>query len=261
VEEVFMSENRRALSDRGSVELILVRHGESLGNVAASQAGLSGAEVIDVPDRDADVDLSVTGYEQAAALGRSFAGLQASQRPDVIWCSPYVRARRTAEIVTTSAGWKVPIRVDERLRDRELGILDMLTATGVEARFPEEARRRRWLGKFYYRPPGGESWSDVALRLRTVLAELDYAAGGRRILVVSHDAVILLFRYLLEGLSEQRLLDIAATSTILNASITRYARPEERGPWTLESFNTAGHLVEQGVAVTEHGSDTNVHPR
>lgn len=261
VEGVFVSDIRRAPSGHGSVELMLVRHGESLGNVAASKAGLSGAEVIDVPDRDPDVDLSVTGYEQAAALGRSLARLQASQRPDVIWCSPYVRARRTAEIIVTTAGWKVPIRVDERLRDRELGVLDMLTATGVEVRFPEEARRRRWLGKFYYRPPGGESWADVALRLRTVLSELGDASGGRRILVVSHDAVILLFRYLMEGLSEQRLLDIAATSTILNASITRYTRVEEHGPWTLESFNTAGHLVEQGVAVTEHGSDADIHPR
>ncbi len=32
-----------------------------------------------------------------------------------------------------------PIRVDERLRDRELGVLDLLTMQGVKARFPQEA--------------------------------------------------------------------------------------------------------------------------
>jgi broad specificity phosphatase PhoE len=42
----------------------------------------------------------------------------------------------------------LPIRVDERLRDRELGVLDLLTMQGVKARFPQEAERRRWLGKF-----------------------------------------------------------------------------------------------------------------
>ncbi|MEZ2389548.1 histidine phosphatase family protein [bacterium RCC_150] len=240
---------------------MLVRHGESQGNVAASNAALSGAEVIDVPARDADVDLSKIGYEQASALGRSLAGLPASRRPDAVWCSPYARARRTAEIAVAAAGWDVPILMDERLRDRELGILDMLTATGVELRFPEEARRRRWLGKFYYRPPGGESWADVVLRLRTILPGLDQPTGPKRLLLVSHDAVIMLFRYLLDGLSEQQLLELAAGTTILNASLTRYVRPEGVGLWALESFNVAEHLMEQGVTLTEHGSDADVRPR
>jgi broad specificity phosphatase PhoE len=255
-----VSESMRALSGHGAVELILVRHGESLGNVAASKAGLSGAEVIEVPARDADVDLSPLGYEQATALGSSFSRLPPSQCPDVVLCSPYARARRTAEMVVGAAGWKVSLLVDERLRDRELGVLDMLTARGVELRLPDEARRRRWLGKFYYRPPGGESWTDVALRLRSFLSDLEQISGRERVLVVGHDAVILLFRYLLEGLSEQELLDIAGTNTILNASVTRYIRAEGHGPWTLQSFNIADHLLEQGVTLTEHGSDADVRP-
>jgi broad specificity phosphatase PhoE len=240
---------------------MLVRHGESLGNVAASAAALSGAEVIDVPARDADIDLSRIGHEQATALGNSFAGLAPSERPDIVWCSPYARARRTAELVVAAAGWTVPVVVDERLRDRELGVLDMLTTRGVELRLPEEARRRRWLGKFYYRPPGGESWTDVALRLRSFLTDLNQLSGRERVLVVAHDAVILLFRYLLEGLSEEELLNLAATTTVLNASVTRYVRAEGEGAWALDGFNLAEHLMEQGVTLTEHGSDADVHPR
>ena len=75
-------------------------------------------------------------------------------------------------------------RLDERLRDRELGILDRLTSAGVEARFLEEGERRRWLGKFYYRPPGGESWADVVLRLRSLLADLDREHPGQEVLLV-----------------------------------------------------------------------------
>lgn len=256
-----MSDDRYEPSLQGPVELVLARHGESLGNMAATSAQLSGAEVIDVPARDADVDLSPVGYEQANALGGAFAGVPAGQRPDVIWSSPYVRARRTAEVAAAAAGWAAPILLDERLRDRELGILDTLTAAGVEARLPGEAARRRWLGKFYYRPPGGESWADVVLRLRSVLSDLERQPGAGRILLVSHDAVILLFRYILEGLSDRQLLDVAATSTVLNASLTRYRRHGGHGPWTLESFNDADHLAAQGVAVTEHGGDPDVHPR
>ena len=59
----------------GAAELWLVRHGESIGNVAASQAGATGADVIQVGLRDADVTLTPTGQAQAAALGDWLAGL------------------------------------------------------------------------------------------------------------------------------------------------------------------------------------------
>lgn len=251
----------QAVREPGAVELILIRHGESQGNVAATDAQLAGVEVITVPARDADVTLSHAGQDQALALGRALAGIPADLVPDAVVSSPYVRARQTAEIAVESAGWRVAVRTDERLRDRELGILDMLTWHGVERRLPDEAERRRWLGKFYYRPPGGESWADVALRLRSVLGELNSLGMGHRVMLVCHDAVILLMRYILEGMTEQEVLDLAAGTSVLNASMTRYVRPEGQGPWTLESFNVADHLTEQGVQVTEHAGDASVHPR
>ncbi|MET1021371.1 MAG: histidine phosphatase family protein [Arthrobacter sp.] len=244
----------------GMTELMLVRHGESQGNVAATLAHESGAHVINVPARDADVELSETGREQARALGRLLAGFPEDRRA-AVWSSPYLRARQTAELAVHTGGWQAQVLLDERLRDRELGILDMLTSAGIEERLPHEAERRRWLGKFYYRPPGGESWADVVLRLRSLLADLDRWHAGQRVLLVSHDAVILLFRYILEGLTERELLDVAATSSILNASLTRFVRPGGTGPWQLESFNMADHLLAEGVPVTEHAGDANVHPR
>ena len=241
----------------GAIELVLVRHGESAGNVAATNAQRSGAEVIDIGVPDAEVPLSKAGRAQGRALGVWFAGLPEDERPEAVWCSPYLRARQTAELTRLQG-----TRFDERLRDRELGILDLLTSAGVRARFPEEARRRTWLGKFSYRPPGGESWADVALRLRSVLRDLDDEDQGKRVAVVCHDAVILLIRYVCEQLSETELLDIAATTSVRNASITRLMRPEGRGRWTLESFNTIDHLESGGAPVTEHAGDENhVHPR
>lgn len=251
----------QAVQEAGAVELLLIRHGESEGNVAATEARLAGAEVIDVPARDADVNLSGTGQEQAKALGAALARVGEEFRPDAVVSSPYARARQTAEIAVETAGWPLQVRTDERLRDRELGILDRLTRLGVETRYPEEAERRSWQGKLYYRPPGGESWADVALRLRSVLDELNNLGSGHRVMLVCHDAVIMLFRYVLEGMSEQELLDLAASEAVLNASITKYVRPSGVGPWTLESFNVADHLAEQGVEVTEHAGDASVHPR
>ncbi|MGJ3192741.1 histidine phosphatase family protein [Paenarthrobacter sp. FR1] len=250
-----------AVQEAGAVELLLIRHGESEGNLAATEARLAGAEIIDVPARDPDVNLSGTGQEQAKALGTALARIAAESRPDAVVSSPYARARQTAEIAVEAAGWPVKVLTDERLRDRELGILDRLTRLGVETRYPDEAERRLWLGKLYYRPPGGESWADVALRLRSILDELNTLGTGHRVMLVCHDAVILLVRYVLEGMSEEEILDLAATTSVLNASITRYVRPKGAGPWTLESFNVADHLTEQGVTVTEHAGDASVHPQ
>ena len=250
-----------AVQEAGAVELLLIRHGESEGNVAATDARMAGAEVIAVPARDADVNLSGTGQDQAKALGAALARIAEEFRPDAVVSSPYARASQTAEIAVEAAGWPVKVQLDERLRDRELGILDRLTRLGVEKRYPEEAERREWLGKMYYRPPGGESWADVALRLRSVLDELNGLGTGHRVMLVCHDALIMLFRYVLEGMTERELLDLAAGTSVLNASITRFVRPAGEGPWTLESFNVADHLTEHGVTITEHAGDASVHPK
>lgn len=248
----------------GPTALILVRHGESMGNRAASDAETAGAEVIEVDMRDADVPLSPTGVEQAEALGARLAQLTADERPDAVWASPYRRALETARIAVEGAGLDLRVRSDERLRDRELGVLDLLTTKGVLARFPEEAARRRWLGKFYHRPPGGESWADVAARLRGFLADLDRHAGTQRILVVSHDAVVVLARYICEQLTEDELLQQTANSTVLNASYTELTRTTDDGggpEWAATVFNDVTHLESLGVDVTRHSGDPHVEPR
>ncbi len=235
-------------------ELILVRHGESLGNAAAAAADAQGAEIITIDHRDADVALSEVGARQAAALGAGFATLFADGTPTVVWSSPYLRARQTTSLALDSAGLSEAVRIDERVRDRELGVLDLLTTRGVAARFPYEAERRRWLGKFYHRPPGGESWVDVALRVRSFLRDLDDLPDGTRALVVCHDALVLLFRFVCEQLSEEQVLQISAATPVRNVSITQLVR-DRSGAWQLTRFNDVSHLEEQAVPVTEHGGE------
>lgn len=238
----------------GATELILVRHGESLGNVAAAEARESGAEVIDVPARDADVELSPTGVDQAQALGRWLAELPEADRPDAVWSSPFRRAHDTALTALDVAGLDLPVRLDERLRDRDLGITDTLTTAGIRKRYPEEAERREWHGKFYYRPSGGESWADIALRIRSLLADLERQRRHRRVLITCHDAVLLVFRYVCEELDEAGVLEISRTQTVRNAAVTRLVREEDADTWTLAEFNSADHLRERGVPVTAQSS-------
>jgi broad specificity phosphatase PhoE len=198
--------------------LIMVRHGESTGNVARAAAMDAGLEEMDIPQRDADVPLSENGRAQAVALGHWLAGLPPEERPTLVLSSPYVRALETARISLAAIG-SPPVRADERLRDRELGALYRLTPKGVTARFPEEAELQRRTGKFYYRPPGGESWTDVALRLRVLLGDLGRDHPGERVLVFTHDVIIVLARYILENLGEADIMEIEKTP-VANCSVT-----------------------------------------
>jgi broad specificity phosphatase PhoE len=230
--------------------LWLVRHAESEGNVADVSANRDGAERLDLPARDPDVRLSATGCEQADALGRSWQDLARDRRPDVVLSSPYERAYRTAQRAVAAAGWHdLEIRRDERLRARDLGMLDGFTRSGIERRFPDEAERRAWLGKFYYRPPGGESWADVAARVRAVLETVGLQHAGRRVVVVSHQAVLMLFRYVVENLDEEAVLALDASQRLANTGVVRYRF--DGATAVLEAADDIGHLHGLDVAVTE----------
>jgi probable phosphoglycerate mutase len=230
--------------------LVLVRHGESVGNVANAAAYASRADRLDLSVNDPSVELSDLGVTQATALGERLRELPAAQRPTVAVVSSYVRAQQTADHVLATAGLDGITRLaDERLRDREQGILDRLTGRGVRAHYPEEADRRDYLGKFWYRPPGGESWADVAQRIRDVVRDLRTDYAGERVLVITHDVPIVLARYVLEGLTTDEA--VALSRTIVNCGMTTYCRDGDA--MRLVTFNDATPVASDDEAtVTAH---------
>ncbi|MCW2579821.1 MAG: Broad specificity phosphatase PhoE [Blastococcus sp.] len=232
----------------GPSAIWLVRHGESVGNVADARARENGSGRLELDVRDPDVRLSDTGRGQARALGRYLASLPADERPTAVLSSPFTRALTTAELAV--GGLDLRIRTDERLRERDFGAFDGMTGPGIREQFPDEARRRDLLGKFYYRPPGGESWADVALRIRSLLATESLRHDGERVLVVAHQAVLMVFRYVLEELSEQELLAADKEEQVANASVTRYETGAD-GELELVAFNAVEHLTDAAEDVTE----------
>lgn len=227
----------------------MVRHGESAGNVARDLADAVGAAMIDIEHRDMDVPLSELGERQARSLGHWFRAMPEGERPEVVLASPYVRAVRTAELI----GGAERVIVDERLREREFGILDRLTNFGIRERFPEQAEHRRILGKFYHRPPGGESWCDVILRLRSALDTISLHHADRRVLIVGHQVVVLCLRYILEDLSEAEILAIDKASDVANCGVTEYGFepdcPDDCRP-VMRRYNFTAPLDVEGTPVT-----------
>ena len=243
------------MQQRWPDRLYIVRHGESAGNVARDAAQAARAARIDLAERDVDVPLSGLGQQQADALGRWFAAMNEDARPDVLLVSPYLRARQTAERVAGAGGLAgdAGLVADERLREKEFGVLDRLTRYGIEQSYPEQAEFRRLIGKFYHRPPGGESWADVILRLRSALDTISLHHGGRRVLIVGHQVVVLCMRYLLEGLDEQGILAIDREGDVANCGVTEYAFDAGAGPsggMRLVRYNVTAPMDREGTPVT-----------
>jgi len=248
----------RAMTQREWPErLWIVRHGESAGNVARDAAYAAGLAVIDISHRDVDVPLSGLGEQQSGALGSWFAARTEAERPNVVLASPYLRARDTAAIIARAGGIApdaITI-VDERLREKEFGLLDRLTKVGIEQKFPEQAALRARIGKFYFRPPGGESWCDVILRLRSVVdtISLHHSRSGSRVLIVAHQVIVLCMRYLLEELSESEILSIDRAGEVANCGVTEYVLDggdSSEGRLRLATYNFVAPLEEAGAPVT-----------
>lgn len=214
--------------------------------MAFAAAETAGRLDCGVTGLDADVELSPLGWAQAEALGRWLAGLPEGRRPEVVVCSPYLRARQTWQRAAGTAadlGARLPEpAADARLRDRLMGELELLPIAAVAERFPAEAARRRAAGEFGYRPPGGESFGDIAVRLTALLEDLHRCHAGRRVLLVAHDAVVLMLRYVIERLTFDDLAAIVHDGPVANASVTCFDGAS--GTLRLVGYNAVDHLID-----------------
>lgn len=224
----------------GSVDLLYaVRHGQSTANAAV--AAHVPLEWID----DMAVALTELGRRQATAVGRWFAALDAELLPDLVLCSPYLRAVQTWQLIEQelrTANRELPCHhMDQRIYDRDRGELQHLSPAVVRKNFPGEAAKeaRDPLG---YRPPGGESFRDVADRLRDVVADLAVEHRHRRVLIVAHDAIVLFLRQLLEKLTDAEVLALADAGLAGNGSITSWKRTADG--YRLLAYDQRSHLPQ-----------------
>ncbi len=245
---------------RWPATLWIVRHGESAGNIASRQTQ-PGDHRFRLDMRDADVPLSSLGETQANALGSYFASGNIAVKPDFILTSPYVRAIETARLFHAAGGARknTPILTDERLREKECGILDGLTPDGVAHYHPEQSAQRALLGKFYHRPPGGENWCDVILRLRSLMNRISIHHSGEHVMIVAHEVVVFCLRYIIENLDEAAIMKIDAEGDVANCALTEYrfeaATAHGNGALVRTRWAETDVIVAQGAAVTEARDD------
>jgi len=130
-----------------------------------------------------DLPMGATGEAQIRDLA---ARLRPRFTLDAIYCSDLKRSQRTAELLAD--GQSVPIRVRPALREIDMGDWDGLLRRDVAARRPAEyAARGRDIGNF--RPPGGESFADLAARVLPCWRDIVEDGATQTVAIAGHAGV------------------------------------------------------------------------
>jgi broad specificity phosphatase PhoE len=206
-------------------DLVLVRHGQSEGNVAI-QAAKNGdtSHYTDAFMTTPDHHWHITdeGVAQAKCVGDF---LNATMRIDSHYVSPYIRTRETAAAMNLrGAQW----RLNRSLRERDWGDIGSVPKSVFDDD-PMLARNslRRRIDPLYWTPPNGESIATVAEnRVRNVLDTLHREASDKRVLAVTHGETMLAFRLILERMSDAEFVVTSEdkAETIKNCEVIHYTR-------------------------------------
>lgn len=187
--------------------LIVVRHGRTEANAAGLLLGRL------------DPALDAEGRRQAAALA------PAVPAPARVISSPLQRTRQTAEV------FGPVVEVDERWIELHYGELDGTPLRDVPAEVWSG-----WRADPSWAPPGGESLTDVGMRVRAACDELAEEAAERDIVVVTHVSPVKATLAWALGVGDE----VAWRAYVAPASITTIATA--RGRPSLHSFNVTSHL-------------------
>lgn len=117
---------------------------------------------------------------------------------DLIFSSDLLRTRQTAGIVSKKLGIKP--KYDKRLREFDVGFLNGRPLEELNNFFGREENR------FKKRPSGGENYSDIKKRVRDFLKDIDQRYSGKTVLIISHQAPLMIFGAVVKGFSNQEIL-------------------------------------------------------
>jgi len=224
---------------RRMLELALVRHGQSEGNLAYRRAQEKGDDSLydgAFMDRHSSLwRLTDRGRDEARCAGD---WLRAEVPPyDAWYTSEFLRAMETAALLDLpDARWYA----EPNCRERDWGAWDLATPGDKSPR--EESRRKR--AGLYFAPQGGESLAAVILRVDLILAYLNSRYPNKRVLMVCHGELMWAFRIRFEKINQMQFRDLAHAARgqerIHNCSILRYTR---RDPETAEVNPAFTHLM------------------
>lgn len=216
------------------IDLLLVRHGESEGNVALEAAKGGDHSMAEDPAYLArstfDYRLSARGRAQAEAAGewiRSWMDAEGVGAFDRLYCSPFVRTRETAaHLAIPGAAWQL----EPLLRERDFGLWEGISKQRIAELYPV-ALAHKARNRFLWRPEAGESTPDIDMRCREVMGTLARELTEKRVLCVTHEDVMRTFQFRLEKIPvEEWIASVeGGDGDVPNCGILHYSRRDAAG--------------------------------
>lgn len=213
--------------------LILIRHGESEGNVAntRSRQGDNSAFTDEFYNRHSSLwRLSDKGIEQAKKTGEWLKKEREGKEPLFrCYTSEYVRAMETAaHLDIPDAKWFSEFY----LRERNWGDMDRMTEEDRN-RLYENSVKEKKIEQLYWTPPNGESLADVGLRVDRIFQTLHRECDGKDVVIVCHGEIMMMIRARLERLTQEKFGEILNSKDekdkVHNCQVIQYTRenPED----------------------------------
>jgi len=197
-------------------EIILIRHGETEWNSQQRMQGHSNS------------DLSSVGQAQIQALGQWMKNLPF----DLIYSSDSLRAKQTAESITQFSGHE--LQIDQRLREKNLGVFEGLTSEEARERHPEVFRLFKTAGSKYVIDEG-ESTQQLQDRALEIVNEIRIKHPEERVLLVTHGGFIRVVMKHSLGLS----LETPTRFLIRNTGVFRLVWEDK---WLVSQMGGVSHL-------------------
>ena len=191
--------------------IYLIRHGEIVSSSPRRFIGQS------------DLEMTAHGHKQIECLASYLMGFSIER----VVSSPLLRCRQSACIIGTAVDC-IPAVVDE-LSEIALGAWEGLTVADVQKQYPGEYDAR---GKDMteYRPPEGESFTDLFERAWPAFVKV-MAAGNERTAVVTHAGVIRVLLCHLLGMPLANLFRLEQSYGCINVVHV------DKGKWRVECMN------------------------
>eukprot|EP01114_Cavostelium_apophysatum_P020382 TRINITY_DN6812_c0_g1_i1.p1 TRINITY_DN6812_c0_g1~~TRINITY_DN6812_c0_g1_i1.p1 ORF type:complete len:258 (+),score=15.10 TRINITY_DN6812_c0_g1_i1:68-841(+) len=180
-------------SNYSPINLLLVRHAESIGNCDKSLMKHMADHVIPLSDE---------GHNQAQLAGKVIREyLEKNTSPTThrrMWVSPYRRTRETADHICNIAGeWITDCKEHILIGEQQFGLFEGRDGEEISALYPQEyghfSKCIEGEGRFWARPPLGESRFDVAKRIHQAFGTFHRDAqmhGIHDLIVVSHGVAL-----------------------------------------------------------------------
>ena len=218
VQENFLTDRLR--STEVPTFIYFVRHGETVLTPTRKFSGTGSL----------DPELTSEGLEQAQLVAREIVKLN----PEVLIASPLQRTRQTAEAIATTTG--LEILFDEAWYELSFGTWDGKSIEEVKAETPDDYQS--WLNSTSYRPGGGESYDQAAIRIEAAMDRLVAQYPGKRVVVVTHNGVIKSAAKIAIGGPNTTVFHVDASP----CSISSISIWPSDGLRALRSLNERGHL-------------------